>query len=273
MARLMWDSPGSHHFETGIDRGVLYTKNDIGVPWNGLTAVNENSGTGSTRAYFLDGLKYLEVPGKDDFAGSIEAFTYPDEFSYHDGSLEFYPGLLVNQQRRRPFSFSYRTRVGDEIKGAELGYKLHLVYKALAKPSDRQYTSLSSSTEAQKLTWDFSTTPTRPRGVAVAPLSHVVLDSRKVNPNLLRFIEEHLYGTDRSGPQLMPLDDIFTLFANPQLVLRIVNNPLTGLNQLSLQASQGDLFGDIKAGLYQLLSESRLVKTTKDGFYRLDTDG
>jgi hypothetical protein len=271
MARLVWNTSGNRFFETGVDRGVLYTKNNIGVPWNGLVSVTENPNTSETRAYFLDGLKYLEVPGKDDFAGAIQAFTYPDEFGYHDGTIEAFAGLILGQQRRRPFALSYRTRVGDDVVGSERAYKLHIVYNALAKPSSREYTSLSSGTDTTKFSWDFSTTPKKPAGIDVAPVSHIVLDSRKINANLLRFIEEHLYGSERNGAQLIPLDNLFELFSDPRLVFRIVNNPSTGINQLAIQQSFGDLYGDINGGIYSALSESRLIETSIRGVYRLES--
>jgi hypothetical protein len=271
MARLSWDTAGARYFETGVDRGVLYTKNDIGVPWNGLLSVSEDPMATETRSYYLDGVKYLEVPGRDEFGGSIQAFTYPSEFEYHDGTIEFAPGLLFGQQRRKPFAFSYRTKVGNDIVGTERAYKLHIVYNALAKPTTREYSTLSGSVDSTKFSWDFTTVPKKPANIPVAPVSHVVLDSRRISLNLLRFIEAHLYGSERNGAQLIPLDGLFDLFSNPQLVFRIVNNPLTGINQLSVQQDEGDLFGDIQGGIYQALPESRLTETSVRGVYRLES--
>jgi len=269
--RLIWDKVGDRRFETGVDRGVLYTTDGVGVAWNGLTSVRESTPGGEARAFYLDGLKYLNIAGGQDFAGTIEAYTYPDEFSIHDGTVILDSGLIATQQRRRPFAFSYRTRIGNDVDGPDKGYKIHIVYNALAAPSEASYSSIGSSSEPSTFSWEFTTTPKRPKSeTPLAPLAHIVIDSTKTNPSVLRYIEEQLYGSTRQQPHLVLMDDLFRFFENPQFVLSIFADRVNGLSPLVLETDgTGDLIGDNEIGLYQALSESRLVKSGIAGLYRL----
>jgi hypothetical protein len=194
MSRLIWNAVGSRYFEAGIDRGVLYIDSDPGIAWNGLTGVSENPSGGDAKPFYLDGVKYLNIPASEEFEATITAFTYPVEFSACDGSGRARPGLFLGQQRRKSFGFSYRTRVGNDLEGADFGYKLHLVYNALAGPADRGFTAIGKDAEVSDFSWKITTRP-----IAIAgykPTAHMVLDSRFIHPTTLAKIEEMLYGSD-----------------------------------------------------------------------------
>jgi hypothetical protein len=264
---------GSRLFETGVDRGVLFTTDGIGVPWNGLTSVKESSPGADVSAYYLDGVKYLQTIDREDFQGTIEAFTYPDEFAYHDGTAALPSGLLIPQQRRKPFALSYRTRVGNDIDGIDHGYKLHIIYNALAQPSDKDYGSAGSNIDPSKFTWNFTTVPKRPNSIgSFAPIAHLIIDSTKTASWLLRYVEDRLYGSETLAPQLLSIDEIFALFEIPQVVLSIFANPSRGLSDLVLEKDgTGDLIGSPDDGLYQAPTESRLTPTAVPGYYRLES--
>lgn len=213
MPRITWDDSGKRLYETGVKQGVLYKldsagKYSGGVGWNGLTAVTESpSGAEATPLYANDS-KYLELMSNEEFGGTIEAYTYPDEFAECDGSVELTTGVSIGQQDRKTFGLCYRTTLGNDTEGNEHGYKLHLIYGAKASPSEKAYATINDSPEAITFSWEFTTTP-----VAVAghkPTSHLVINSTKVNKTKLAALENILYG-NTDGPRLPLPDEVLTL--------------------------------------------------------------
>jgi hypothetical protein len=153
MAVVVFDATGDKRYETGVDHGVLYPLNvesalyDNGFAWNGLTAVNEKPGGAAANPQYADNIKYLNLLSAETFAGTIEAFTYPDEFGACDGTDSPSAGVTVGQQARATFGLSYRTKVGNDVS-SDLGYKLHLVYGALAAPSEKDFATVNDSPTA-----------------------------------------------------------------------------------------------------------------------------
>lgn len=199
MGRLVWDADTKRLYETGVDHGVLYPKSDAGaydkgIAWNGLTAVTESPSGAEATALYADNIKYLNLRSAEDFGGTIEAYTYPDEFMACDGSAELAPGIVVGQQARKPFGLSYRTILGNDAEGNDHGYKLHLVYGADASPSERGYQTVNDSPDAITFSWEFSTTPVAVTGFK--PCACLTIDSTKVDADKLAKLEDILYGTD-----------------------------------------------------------------------------
>lgn len=197
MATLTWDVQGERYYETGVSKGVLYPfkegKYSKGVAWNGLTAVNESPSGAEPTPLYADNIKYLNLLSNEEFAATVEAYTYPDEFAECDGSAELAVGVSVGQQKRIPFGLSYVTKLGNDTDGQDHGYKIHLIYGALAKPSQKNYATINDSPEAITFSWELSTTP-----VAVPnmrPTACITIDSTKVEPEKLKKIEDKLYGT------------------------------------------------------------------------------
>lgn len=200
---IVWDQVGEHFYETGVDRGVLYQYDATnktfgnGVPWNGLSAVNESPSGAEPTAIWADNIKYLNLMSNEEYAATIEAYTYPDEFEECDGSKKIAVGATIGQQPRKLFGFCYRTLIGNDTEGTEAGYKLHLVYNCLASPSERSHSTVNDSPEAQTMSWSVSTTPVLVEGQK--PTSTVEIDSRDFNtPELqakLKDLEAILYGT------------------------------------------------------------------------------
>lgn len=214
-APLSWDDTGDHLYETGVDRGVLYLIDQngnysTGVAWNGLTAVTETpSGAEATKIY-ADNIKYLELRSLEEFGGTIEAYTYPDEFAECDGSKEVLTGLRAGQQPRKPFGFCFRSVLGNDVDKDSYGYKLHLFYGCMAAPSERSYATINDSPEAITFSWEFTTTP-----VALAnnkPVSCLTIDSTKVDSTKLTALEAKLYGSTTAAAYLpLPAEVISTL--------------------------------------------------------------
>ena len=215
MAKLTWDGTGNRRFETGVDRGVLYIPQggtySTGVAWNGLSTVTETPSGAESNPVYADNIKYLNLLSVEQFGGTIEAYTYPDEFTQFDGGVVLSGGVRIGQQNRPQFGFSYRTRVGNDLVGDDFGYKLHLVYGAQASPSERAYASVNDSPEAQTLSWEFSTTPVPVTGHK--PTSLVTIDSTKVDPDDLAALELILYGSSGVEPRLPLPDEVIALFA------------------------------------------------------------
>ena len=215
MAKLVWDEAGKHIYETGVSKGVLYVMSDTpgtyekGVAWNGLSSVSESPTGAEVSAIYADNIKYLNLMSREEFEGSIEAYTYPDEFMAFDGSAspENAKGFVVGQQDRKTFAFCYQTKVGNDLN-PEAGYKIHIIYGALATPSERSYETVNDSPEAMTFSWDITTTPVAVTGFK--PTAHVELDSTKIDKTKLEKIEAKLYGTDEpSGePTLLMPDEI-----------------------------------------------------------------
>ena len=215
MAKLVWDKAGEHIYETGVSKGVLYVMSNTpgtyekGVAWNGLSSVSESPTGAEVSAIYADNIKYLNLMSREEFEGSIEAYTYPDEFMACDGSAspENAKGFIVGQQDRKTFAFCYQTKVGNDLN-PEAGYKIHIIYGALASPSERSYETVNDSPEAMTFSWDITTTPVAVTGFK--PTAHVELDSTKIDKTKLEKIEAKLYGTDEpSGePTLLMPDEI-----------------------------------------------------------------
>lgn len=209
MAKLVWDESGKRVYETGVRNGVLYVQGENGeyqkgVAWNGLTAVTESPSGAEPTALYADDIKYLELFSAEEFGATIEAYTYPEEFEACDGSASLGKGVTIGQQDRKAFGLCYRTVVGNDVKGNENGYKLHLIYGAKAKPSEKAYQTVNDSPEAITFSWEVSTTPVNVTGFK--PTASITIDSTKLEAGKLKSIEDKLYGTETLEPTL-PLPD------------------------------------------------------------------
>lgn len=211
--KLSWDNSGERLYETGVKNGVLYVQNagkyPKGVAWNGLTAVTESPSGAEATPLYADDIKYVELTSEEEFGGTIEAYTYPDEFAECDGSAELVKGVKIGQQKRKVFGLVYKTTLGNDEDGNDHGYKLHLVYGCKAAPSEKAYATINDSPEAITFSWEFTTTP-----VAVAghkPTAHIEIDSTKADSTCLAALEAKLFGTETDEPQLPLPDEVKTL--------------------------------------------------------------
>ena len=200
--KLVWDKTGEHYYETGVKNGVLYPMSASGtypkgVAWNGLTAITESPSGAEATALYADDIKYLNLMSNEEFGATVEAYTYPDEFAECDGSASLTEGVYIGQQARKTFGLCYRTTLGNDSKVNDYGYKLHIIYGAMASPSEKAYSTINDSPDAITFSWELSTTP-----VAVAnfkPTASLTIDSTKVDPQKLASLEEILYGKDGTG--------------------------------------------------------------------------
>ena len=218
--RLKWDQTGERLYETGVKQGVLYIPaNGVyskGVAWNGLTAVTESPSGAEVTALYADDGKYLNLMSAEEFGATIEAYTYPDEFAACDGSKELADGVTIGQQARSTFGLCYKTTVGNDTEGNDHGYKLHIIYGALASPSEKAYSTINDSPDAVTFSWEVTTTPVNVTGAK--PTASLVIDSTKADPTKLTSLEDILYGKDAAGsssqavePRLPLPDEIKTL--------------------------------------------------------------
>lgn len=219
MTSLQWDKPGERTYETGVSKGVLYLQNsgvyDQGVAWNGLTTLTESPSGAESNKQYADNMVYLNLLSVEQFGGTIEAFTYPDEWAECDGSAEPTAGVLVGQQPRRTFGLSYQTKIGNDMD-PEAGFKIHLVYGALAAPSEKAYASVNDSPEAMGLSWDISTTPVDVgviSGTQYKPTASLTVDSTKVDATALGTLTDMLYGTSGTDPRLPLPAEVVAIFS------------------------------------------------------------
>lgn len=222
MSKLVWDQTGERLYETGVKQGVLYpiqaggvyTK---GVAWNGLTAVTESPSGAEPTPLYADDIKYLNLMSAEEYGATIEAYTYPDEFAECDGSASIATGVSIGQQDRKTFGLCYRTVLGNDVDNNDYGYKLHLIYGALAAPSDKGYSTINDNPDAITFSWEISTTPVNVTGFK--PTACITIDSTKADAGKLAALEAILYGkdpttengTDGADPRLPLPDEIITL--------------------------------------------------------------
>ena len=200
MVALAWHETGDKQYELGVDKGVFYPLNattsayDKAYAWNGLISVTESPSGAEVTKNYADNDVYMSLMSAEEFAATVEAYNYPDEFALVDGTAEPVPGLYVGQQPRKPFGLSYRTKVGNDSKGMDAGYKIHLIYNAMAAPSEKAYSTVNDSPEATTFSWELSTTPIN-AGDVLKSTAQLTINSLKVPAAKLKALEDILYGT------------------------------------------------------------------------------
>lgn len=225
MSRLVWDAPGTRFYEAGVDRGVVYLDSGVTEAWNGLTSVTQSSSDEGAQSYYLDGVKYLTSVAPGEYEGTIQAYTYPDVMQAADGIGEAQSFYFVDNQPRMQFGMTYRTKLGNDVNGDSLGYKIHILYNLVSTPSDRSYNSISDDPEITEFEWDVVGTPEFVPGAR--PTNHLIMDSRNYHPALLEVIEGYLYGTTDEPPQLLsPLEFYWLIgvWVPPTAVVTITDN-------------------------------------------------
>lgn len=286
MTVLTWDNVGERFYETGVDHGVLYQLDPSGVyvdgvAWNGLTTVTESPSGAESNKQYADNIIYVNLVSAEEFGGTIEAFTYPDEFGQNDGTSEPAPGVALGQQGRRPFGLVYRTLMGNDTDGQDYGYKLHLIYGAQASPSEKAYATVNDSPEAIAFSWEFTTTPiTYGTG---RPTSIITVDSTKSDPDVLDQLQDILFGTADDDARLPSPNEVIALFTGSvvDVELALAANqptfaPATGLITLPVVAGvQWTLDGeDVTPGPQPALAsgESATVRAVAQPGYNLVGD-
>ena len=219
MPKLTWDNIGEKLYETGTSNGVLYPVDDTGaypkgVAWNGLTGVEENPSGGEATKIYADDIIYGVMYSKEEYGATIKAYTYPDEFAECDGSAELQEGITIGQQTRKGFGLVYKTKIGNDVKANNYGYKIHVVYGCHVSPSSRSNQTINDSPSALELSWEVTTTPVNVAGHD--PTSTLVIDSTKVTPTALTKIEDALFGSATDGVAHLPLPDELLALAKEQ---------------------------------------------------------
>ena len=213
MAKLVWNEIGKRFYETGVEKGVLYPQEGgaypKGVVWDGLTGVTESPSGAEATPLYASNIKYLNLMSKEEFGATVEAYTYPDEFAECDGSAELTKGVSVGQQPRKLFGMSYVTLKGNDTESTDHGYKIHLIYGAMASPSERAYATVNESPEAITFSWTITTTPVEIKGMK--PSACITIDSTKVEALKLKALEDALYGTAEKEARLPLPEELITI--------------------------------------------------------------
>lgn len=274
MSRITWDAPGDRVFETGVDQGVLYIPDNTGayengVAWNGLTSVTESPSGAEASAQYADNVKYLNLYSAEDFAATLEAFTWPDEFNVFDGSAEIAPGVLAGQQTRRPFGLSYRTIKGNDLLGNDYGYKLHLVYGCQASPSEKAFSTVNDTPEAIAFSWALTTTPVPVPNKK--PSAIITIDSTMVDPGRLAILEQVLYGSTGVNPKLpLPASIIAYMESDATLVTPVkpafndATNTITITTETGMYYTIGGI--EVPAGAVVIEEDTIVTVHAEDGY-------
>ena len=214
MSRLVWDQTGEKLYETGVKQAVLYPQASGGTypkgfAWNGITGVTESPSGAEASPLYADDIKFLNLMSTEEFGASIEAYTYPDEFAECDGSSEIADGVSIGQQKRKLFGLCYRTTLGNDTESNAYGYKIHIIYGAMASPSEKAYASINDSPEAITFSWELTTTPVNVEGFD--PTASITIDSTKADKAKLAKLEAILYGDDETEARLPLPDEIASI--------------------------------------------------------------
>ena len=216
MVKLQWDQVGQRLYETGTSKGVLFVQNDsgaygTGVAWNGLQSVKKaNDGAEATPLY-ADNMKYIELMSAENLKGSIDAYTYPEEFEACDGSAAVNPGVYVGQQTRKPFGLVYSTIVGNDTKGNRYGEKLHIIYNAKVSPTERAYETVNEDPTALTFSWEFSTTPNDLSDIGLEPSAGITVSSVEVGTAKFKALQDLIYGTEDKESKLPTIQEVIAL--------------------------------------------------------------
>lgn len=246
MSRLIWNAVGTRFYEAGVDRGVLFLDGQPGVAWNGLTGVSENTSGGTSKPYYQDGVKYLNLGTTEEFEATITAFTYPLAFGACDGTASPRPGFYLTQQRRQSFGLAYRTIVGNDVMGNDHAYKIHLVYNALAEPSDKGTSTVGHDSEIANFSWKITTKPIAIPGYSRT--AHMILDSRLINPITMGRLEDMIYGSESSTAYLPTFDQLIAELDDPVGYSLTIN----GDGTYGVSAPNDILFVDPDSGVFTL---------------------
>lgn len=267
MTRVQWDNVGERVYQTGVDRGVLYRPDNTGdyvngYAWNGLSAVTESPSGAEANKQYADNIVYVNLRSAEEFGGTIEALTYPEEFEECDGSSSPQPGVTVGQQGRATFGLSYRTLVGNDLEGTDYGYKLHLIYGATASPSERAYATVNDSPEAITFSWEITTTPVAVTGLK--PTASITIDSTKVDGAALSALEDLLYGTVGTDPSLPSPDEVLALFDGTITTTAAVTAPTynSSTDLITIPTVTGVVYkinGEVVTGTYGPITENTVV--------------
>jgi len=281
--RISWGQPGTRRFETGVDRGVLYLRDNTGaygdgVPWQGLTAVTQSPTGAESNKQYADNTVYLNLKSAEVFGATIEAFMYPDEFEQCDGTAEPEPGVYIGQQSRKSFGFSYRTLVGNDLESTDAGYKVHLVYGADANPSERAYATVNEAPEATGLSWEVTTTPTEVgtiNGVEYKPTAHLTVDSTKVDADALTALEDILYGTEGADARMPLPGEVIALFSGTLTTVQSTAPTYNAATDIiTIPATVGVVYSidgeDVPAGPYGPITGDTVVNARPAGGYEFD---
>lgn len=223
MSKIIWDAVGSRKYETGIDRGVLYVDGQPGVPWNGLTSISESSGSssaGSSKSFYVDGEKYLNLDPREEYQATLTAYTYPEEFEPCNGDVAVRPGLFVTKQKRVSFGLCYRTMIGNDLSDT-YGYKLHLIYNLTASPANKSYKTVTGNTQLDDFSWTLTSLP--PVMAGYRRTAHIILTSTELDDVVLSGIEDILYGSTTSVSRLPTLSELSDII-DTNNALTVVDN-------------------------------------------------
>jgi hypothetical protein len=216
MAKLVWDAVGQRQFETGTSKGILFPINNLGTydegkAWNGLSSVKQSPDGADESPIYANNKKYLSLTSAENFKGSIEAYTYPDEFMECDGSKEVIPGVYLGQQERKSFGLVYSTIIGNDTEGMSFGEKIHVIYGAKVAPSERAYETVNEDPNALLFSWEFSTVPQEVTREGFKPTAYVAIDTTKLAPEKITEIKAILYGDEATESRLPDIDELMEL--------------------------------------------------------------
>jgi len=280
MTKLAWDLVGQRFYETGVDHGVLYIPDNLGVystgfAWNGLVTVTESPTGAEASPQYADNIKYVNLVSAEEFGATIEAFYYPPEFGQCDGTATPEAGVFVGQQNRKTFGLAYRTKIGNDLDGQDYGYKLHLIYGALAAPSEKGYATVNDSPEPITFSWELSTTPVGVGtigGVDYKPTASLTIDSTLVNEAALAELEDLLYGTPGTDPRLPTPAEVIALFAGTTTLATPTEPAFNqGTNTITIPAVTGVIYkiaGVTKAAGPVVITANTVVNAVPAAGYR-----
>lgn len=276
MTQLEWDKVGDRKYETGVSHGVLYVPNnqgvyDHGVVWNGLVSVTDSPSGAESNKQYADNIVYANIKSAEEVGGTIEAYTYPDEFEAANGIAELAPGVKIGQQTRRPFGFSWQSLIGNDTQGTDYGYKIHVVYGADANPSEQTHSTVNDSPEAATLSWEYTTSPVSVPGFK--PAAKLTFDSTEIPESQMNTLKDILYGTAGEDPRLPLPAEIIQIFAAGEPAEVVAPKPTQAGNVITIPGTTGVIYSidgvDVAPGAQPAITDDVIVRVRAIPGYKL----
>lgn len=211
--KLVWDQTGYRFFHTGVSDVALYLLSAggyaDGIAWSGVTGITQSPDGADAQSFYADNIKYLSIRAKENWKGTIKCFQYPEDFNECCGMKELVAGsgVYVGQQTRSSFGLVWKTKIGNDAIGEDLGYMIHIAYGLTAGPSEKENNTTNETPEAVEFSFDLESTPAKPDDEisGIDATSYIEFSSLDfvdeeqgvtTKADLLQEIIDHIYGTD-----------------------------------------------------------------------------
>lgn len=202
---IQWDAIDERYIDRGVDRGVIYGPEDSFAAWNGLISVEDIKDPDSFNKYYYEGVLTNVRARPQEYSGKITAYTYPSLLDKLCGLYDDDDGIIFKRSENTFFDMTYRTGVFTDFSEH---YKIHLLYNIMVVDATvSSSTILAGAGDTTEFSWNIAGIPEKIEGFS-KPTVHVTLDSRKIDPADMKYVETALYGTMSNKPRMLTTHEL-----------------------------------------------------------------